>query len=191
MSAQPDTKEEILKLSKSLVQTKGFHSFSYQDISDKLKLKKASIHYHYPSKADLGKELLKSYSENFESWAAQLEKRKLTPKEKVEEFFRMFSKIPGKGDRICPGGAFGLDLDSLPKSLKLSYENFQDQKIQWLSKVLKEGRSDGSIRSYGTPLEQAECIYSTLQGSLQYVRSVHQTNKLNGIFNVLRKFNFS
>jgi len=46
--------EEILDLAETLIQTRGYSAFSYQDIADSLGIRKASIHYHFPSKTDLG-----------------------------------------------------------------------------------------------------------------------------------------
>jgi len=41
-------------LAEALIQSRGYSAFSYQDISDRLGIRKASIHYHFPSKTDLG-----------------------------------------------------------------------------------------------------------------------------------------
>jgi len=49
-----DTAEQILDLAETLIQTRGYSAFSYQDIADSLGIRKASIHYHFPSKTDLG-----------------------------------------------------------------------------------------------------------------------------------------
>ena len=40
-----------------LVQTRGYHAFSYADIAEEVGSRKASIHYYFPSKTDLGKAL--------------------------------------------------------------------------------------------------------------------------------------
>ena len=48
------TAEDILDRAEALIQTRGYSAFSYQDISDTLGIRKASIHYHFPSKTDLG-----------------------------------------------------------------------------------------------------------------------------------------
>ena len=48
-----ETAEKILDVAERLIQTRGCSAFSYQDIADALKIKKASIHYHFESKTDL------------------------------------------------------------------------------------------------------------------------------------------
>ena len=49
------TSQRILDIAERLVQTRGYNGFSYADIAQALKVTKASLHYHYPAKADLGK----------------------------------------------------------------------------------------------------------------------------------------
>ena len=59
------TAEQILDLAEMLIQTRGYSAFSYQDISDALGITKASIHYHFASKTDLGIAVVDRYVERF------------------------------------------------------------------------------------------------------------------------------
>ena len=52
---QSATAEQILDLAETLIQTRSYSAFSYQDIADALGIRKASIHYHFPSKTELGR----------------------------------------------------------------------------------------------------------------------------------------
>lgn len=47
-----DTREEILKVASTLLQTRGFSAFSYGHIAETLEVKPAAIHYHFASKTD-------------------------------------------------------------------------------------------------------------------------------------------
>ena len=47
------------------MQVRGFNNFSYADIATELGITKASLHYHYPGKAELGEALITRYSERF------------------------------------------------------------------------------------------------------------------------------
>ena len=48
----PDTAQRILDIAERLVQTRGFNGFSYADIAGALAVTKASLHYHFPTKAE-------------------------------------------------------------------------------------------------------------------------------------------
>ena len=50
-----DTAERILDVAERLVQQRGFNGFSYADIAAELGITKAGLHYHFASKADLGR----------------------------------------------------------------------------------------------------------------------------------------
>ena len=47
-------REEIIQLADTLIRQKGYNAFSFYEISDKVGIKTASIHYHFPAKSDLG-----------------------------------------------------------------------------------------------------------------------------------------
>ena len=58
----PETAVRIMDAAERMLQTSGFNGFSYADIARELKLTKASLHYHFESKARLGKALMARYS---------------------------------------------------------------------------------------------------------------------------------
>ena len=58
-----DRKEQIIDTATELLQTRSFSSFSYQDLSERLGITKASIHHHFRSKKDLGKAVADRYHE--------------------------------------------------------------------------------------------------------------------------------
>ncbi len=58
---KPDVFHQIVKVAETLIQTKGYNAFSYRDIAAQVGIKTASIHYHFPTKADLGKAVVKHH----------------------------------------------------------------------------------------------------------------------------------
>ncbi|MGR7122804.1 TetR/AcrR family transcriptional regulator, partial [Klebsiella aerogenes] len=48
------TYDSLLDLADTLIQENGYQGFSYADLASKLGIRKASIHYHFPAKTDLG-----------------------------------------------------------------------------------------------------------------------------------------
>ena len=47
------------------MQVRGFNGFSYADIASELGITKASLHYHFPGKAELGEALIERYADRF------------------------------------------------------------------------------------------------------------------------------
>jgi TetR/AcrR family transcriptional repressor of nem operon len=62
---QNDTAQRILDVAERLVQSRGFNGFSYANVAAELNITTASLHYHFPSKAELGEALIVRYSARF------------------------------------------------------------------------------------------------------------------------------
>ena len=53
----------LLDLAETLIRKRGYDGFSYADIASDAGIRKASIHYHFPTKPDLGLAVLDRYKE--------------------------------------------------------------------------------------------------------------------------------
>ena len=58
----------ILDVAQQLIQTRGYNAFSYADIASQVGIRTATIHYYFPTKADLGREVVVSVSVNHACW---------------------------------------------------------------------------------------------------------------------------
>src|SRR5579871_2958490 len=63
--ADGGTADRILDTAESLAQTRGYNGFSYAHIADALGVTKASLHYHFATKAALGEALIERYDRRF------------------------------------------------------------------------------------------------------------------------------
>lgn len=73
-----DTASRILDVAERLVQSRGFNGFSYADVAAELKLSKASLHYHFPGKAELGEALIARYAARFADALEEIDRRGAT-----------------------------------------------------------------------------------------------------------------
>ena len=65
LSSTSEASSRILDVAERLVQTRGFNAFSYADVARALHVTKASLHYHFPTKARLGERLVERYRVSF------------------------------------------------------------------------------------------------------------------------------
>ena len=70
---EADTAARILDAAERLVQLRGFNGFSYADVASELNITKASLHYHFASKATLGEALITRYGERFAAALATID----------------------------------------------------------------------------------------------------------------------
>ena len=81
-----NTAQQILDVAQTMVRNRGYSAFSYADIAKEIGIRKASIHYHFPSKEDLVKELVIRYRDNLVRKCQVIEQQKINPQEQLKKF---------------------------------------------------------------------------------------------------------
>ncbi|TMB21862.1 MAG: TetR family transcriptional regulator [Deltaproteobacteria bacterium] len=87
-----DTAQRILDVAERLVQTQGFNGFSYADIAAELGITKASLHYHFVTKAALGSALITRYGAEFGRALEEIDQSAVDAREKLRRFARIFEE---------------------------------------------------------------------------------------------------
>ncbi len=166
-----DRKEQILEVATELVQTRGYSAFSYQDLSDRLGITKASIHHHFPSKEDLGKAVAEKYYADITSTLASVKRASDDPWVQLEGYVRLVLGIIKTQDRICAAGSVQSEINVVPKAMGQSMCSLVQHVVAWLGGVIKDGRDRGVMEFPGTADEHAALIFSAAQGAMQYGRA--------------------
>jgi AcrR family transcriptional regulator len=112
--ASPDTPERILDIAERLVQTRGFNGFSYADIAEAMQVTKASLHYHFRGKADLGKRLIERYEKNFLAALAGIDAATDDAREKLRRYAAIYGSVMN-ADRMCLCGMLAAEFGTLPR----------------------------------------------------------------------------
>jgi len=165
-----DSARRILDVAERLVQTRGFNGFSYADIAEVLDVTKASLHYHFPSKADLGKRLIERYEQAFLAVLKGIDATGAAPREKLKRYARIYADVL-RDNRMCLCGMLASDYATLPKAMKEEVRHFFDENEQWLVAVLEQGRKSGALEFKGSPLDLARVIVGSLEGAMMLARS--------------------
>jgi len=166
----PDTAQRILDIAERLVQTRGFNGFSYADIAEALRVTKASLHYHFPSKADLGRQLIERYETTFLAALTAIEAGSSEPREQLRRYAKIYADVLRDG-RMCLCGMLASDYATLPKAMKEEVRHFFDVNEQWLVTVLERGRKAGSLGFKGPALDLARVLVGSLEGAMMLARS--------------------
>ena len=58
-------KAALLQAAENKVRLGGYSNFSFRELATEIGIKSASVHYHFPTKADLGAELAHQYTNAF------------------------------------------------------------------------------------------------------------------------------
>ncbi len=164
-----DTATRILDSAEYLVQARGFNGFSYADIAAELGITKASLHYHFAGKTDLGEALVARYAERFSVALDQIERELPGAHAKLEAYAALYAEVL-LGHRMCLCGMLAAEYATLPETIRECLIAFFDENEAWLERVLEQGRADGSLQFAGAPRETARLIVSTLEGAMLVAR---------------------
>jgi len=164
-----NTRSRILDAGERLVQVRGFNGFSYADVAAELSLTKASLHYHFPSKAELGEALIARYAERFAQALAAIDANVTLPPAKLDAYASLYAEVL-REERMCLCGMLAAEYQTLPDPIRDAVVAFLDDNEAWLALVLEEGRKDGSLRFIGTAADTARSIVSGLEGAMLVAR---------------------
>jgi len=164
------TRSRILDTAERLVQVRGFNGFSYADVATELAVTKASLHYHFPTKAGLGEALIARYAERFADALAAIEGRNGTAPTKLDAYASLYGNVLREG-RMCLCGMLAAEYETLPTPIRDAVVAFLDENEAWLERVLERGREDGSLRFSGSATDTARSIVSGLEGTMLVARS--------------------
>jgi TetR/AcrR family transcriptional repressor of nem operon len=164
------TSERILDVAERLIQVRGYNGFSYADVAAALRLTKASLHYHFPSKAELARRLMQRYTQNFLAALAKIDETSAGAKEKLQSYVSIYSDVLAN-DRMCLCGMFAAEYATLPKPVKSEVTRFFDANEAWLAKVLEQGMKTNRLKPIGSPTEAARLVIATLEGAMMLARS--------------------
>ena len=164
-----DTASRILDIAERLVQVRGFNGFSYADIASELNISKASLHYHFPGKAELGEALIRRYAERFAGALASIDERGGNASQRLQGYARIYADVL-RDRRMCLCGMLAAEYETLPKPMRNAIIGFFDANETWLTRVLEDGEREGVLRLTGTADEEAQAIVSGLEGALLIAR---------------------
>jgi TetR/AcrR family transcriptional repressor of nem operon len=175
-AGSPDTADRILDAAERLVQTHGYNGFSYADIAAELKITKASLHYHFATKALLGSRLIERYHRRFLAALDGIDADCRDAREKLRRYAELYAEVLRR-NRICLCGMLASDYATLPKPMKEGVRSFFDANEAWLTAVVEEGRRARALRRDGPAHETARMVVSSLEGAMLVARSYGEVQR--------------
>jgi TetR/AcrR family transcriptional repressor of nem operon len=160
-----DTRTELLLQAEILVRGRGYSGFSYADLAAVVGIRKASIHHHFPTKADLALALVAAYDERYDAALASILAQAKGGVARIAAYGRLY--LGGVEDDLgCLCAVLAVERDALPDSVRAAITRFFDKHIAWLEGVLADGLGDGSVRAGVSPGPTARLVVATLEGAL-------------------------
>ncbi|MEM7793667.1 MAG: TetR/AcrR family transcriptional regulator [Cyanobacteria bacterium P01_C01_bin.118] len=172
-----ETAQQILDVAQDLVRCRGYSAFSYADISEQVGIRKASIHYHFPSKEVLAKELVKQYHTAFQQKLKGIERSESDPQKQLQAFVGLYRA--GLSDcQICLCGMLSAEIEVLSDSVQQKIRVFLSATQDWLEGVLTVGEATGCLQPRISPKTEAALVLATLQGAQLMARTAEDSEAM-------------
>jgi len=182
-----DTAEQILDRAETLIQTRGYSAFSYQDIADSLGIRKASIHYHFPSKTDLGIAVVDRYIARFgAALTAIADDQSQSSMAMLDFYVQPYLQFASTPDRVCLSGALAGEMMALPPEVRARVDHFFKTHQMWLTRILKRGVARGEFSLPAPAPKVARFVFGALQGALLVKRTTDDPSQLNDVIAVMK-----
>lgn len=173
-----DTREALLDLAQELAQTRGYNAFSFRDLSKRIGVKTSSIHYWFPTKGDLGRELMSRYHERFMAELSRIDARRWNARRKLLAFAELFRSALMQGDRMCLCGMLATEFATLPREVQAEVKAFFAAAERWLAGVMWAGRKAKELKFEGEPEAAARVLFSSLEGAMMSARAFGDEGRL-------------
>ncbi len=170
----PSTAGRVLDTAERLVQVRGFNGFSYADIAAELQITKASLHYHFATKADLGEALINRYAARFLQALAEVDSGGAAAPAKLAAYAQLYADVLSE-QKMCLCGMLAAEYPTLPSPMQAAVLGFFDENEAWLAAVLEQGRAEGTLAFAAPATDTARVIVSGLEGAMLVARPYGDT----------------
>ena len=150
--------DQVLDAAEQRMRAGGYHAVSFRDLATDVGFRSASVHNHFPQKADLGAALVSRYRERFLS--GLMRSRDLPPDGRLRAFCDAYRQAFRAADAVCLCGMLGAESHGLPENVGAAVRDFFAANIAWVADCLPPGLPADQRR------DEAAGIVATLQGAM-------------------------
>lgn len=174
--ATTDTKTALLDCAQNLIQRVGVNAMSYQNLSDEIGIRKASIHYHYPKKEDLIVALLDRCRDAYDEMYSDVVASDNSAKKKLQLIAQIFeqSLLDGK---VCVVGMLSVEFESLGKHARAATKEAIKSSATIYEKIFVQAIEDGQLGSTKNTYDAAYGFFCFLLGAQALSRCLNDVDQ--------------
>ncbi len=125
--------DQVLDAAERRVRAGGYHAVSFRDLAADVGIRSASVHHHFPQKADLGLALVERYHERFLAGLADARDR--PPAERLRAFCAAYRQAFRAADAVCLCGMLAAESRGLPDRVGAAVRDFFAANIAWVARL--------------------------------------------------------
>ena len=159
-----NTRESLIEATEQLIRAKGFSAFSYADLEREIGIRKASIHYHFPTKEGLGICVVETYLIRLKAQLESIDRSSSSPSSRLKSFADLFTEYRSAGQLpLC--GALASEMTLLPEPMQELTTAYLETQMHWLEGTIRDGIAGGEIPRTDDTRQKAFEILSLLEGA--------------------------
>lgn len=168
---------EIISYTRQLLTSGGYQSFSFADISAKVNIRKASIHHHFPSKAELVKVVVTGYREEARAGMQAMSRQMNNPVAELQAYVDYWATCIREGSSpFCICAMLAVELPTLPPEIASEVTGHFSDLTDWLASLLRRGESEKRLRISGAPADEASLLMATVHGAMLSARAFNDAD---------------
>lgn len=152
------------------MRSRGWSAVSYRDLAAEVGIRSASIHHHYPAKADLGDALIGRYTSTFMDNLHRLDEERGSALDRFSGYLDLVRDALSGGVAMCLCARLVADFELLPEGMRGQISEFMQQNIDWIADTLSLGVTQGVFAPIEDVKSVAWLVYSEVQGVQLLVR---------------------
>ena len=160
--SKADTRQIIMDAAQRTVQAQGYNALSFRELAKEVGVKSSSVHYHFPTKGDLGAALAKRYTDSAEAFTADLLASGADLDTCVRQFIGAFRTALENDNRMCLCGIMNAEHEALPPEVRVEVDRFTDVCVAWWAALLVREHPDAAP---DVLQQQALAIFSAIGGA--------------------------
>ena len=164
------TRTQLVVEAEELMRRVGYSAFSYAHLTEKIGIRKASIHYHFPTKQALAEAVVDAAMARFVEALAAIGSTEAAAPARFDAYSRLF--LLGVEENLRPlCCALSAELGVLPDSLQEKTRRYFDLHLDWLTGVIAAGQAADELHWPGEARELAVLLLTTLEGGSLVARA--------------------
>jgi TetR/AcrR family transcriptional repressor of nem operon len=181
-----DTRISLLNSAEAYVRRRGFDGVSYADLAQDVGIRKASIHYHFPTKGDLSLALIDRYHTVFLNRLTALAALEIRASGRLLGFVDIYRNATEGGRSLCLCVALSVTQHALPVATRTALARYHQDVAAWLETVFRLAQSDGSVRNVQDPWAEATAALAQVEGAQILARAAGETARFEAAIDTLR-----
>ena len=166
-----NTKTQLLDSAERVARMRGYDGFSYADLASDVGIRKASVHHHFPTKADLALALIRRYRQRIADNLERMASQHSTASKRLMAFIEMYRAAMGDGEALCLCVSLSIGQRSLTGPVLEEMELFHRDGLTWLTEQFALGLEDGTVSDVIDPADEAAACQATMEGAQLLARA--------------------